>query len=223
MMLGKLRPHLSYANVIATLALFLALGGGAYAAIRLPKNSVGSKQLKANAVSSAKVKKGSLLSGDFKAGQLPAGRVGPQGPKGDIGQPGQTGPQGPGATSVEGHYDNNSNLHDITTINGLTLRISCESSGLGIYIQRADVSDDFYAWGTKSNDTTLSRATVLDGPGFGGDNGHSYTSAAGTTSAELDVVAEATSPGGTIKWTRVDMLGVRGTACNYHALVIPPS
>jgi hypothetical protein len=54
-MIAKLRPRLSYANVIATLALFLALGGGAYAAINLPKNSVGSKQLKDRAVTPAKV------------------------------------------------------------------------------------------------------------------------------------------------------------------------
>jgi hypothetical protein len=37
------RPRLTYANVIATLALVLALGGGAYAAIQLPKNSVESR------------------------------------------------------------------------------------------------------------------------------------------------------------------------------------
>ena len=49
-MLGKFLPRLSYANVIATLALFLAVGGGAYAAVSLPKNSVGPRQLRSNAV-----------------------------------------------------------------------------------------------------------------------------------------------------------------------------
>src|SRR2546423_13101243 len=78
--MSKLRSRLSYANVIATLALFLALGGGAYAAFKLPKNSVGSRQIKAYAVNSSKVADGSLISGDFKAGQLSAG---PQGLKGD--------------------------------------------------------------------------------------------------------------------------------------------
>ena len=51
-----MRPKLSYANVVATLALFVALGGASYAAIQLPKNSVGAKQIKRNAVSSAKIK-----------------------------------------------------------------------------------------------------------------------------------------------------------------------
>ncbi|HEX4669837.1 MAG TPA: hypothetical protein VH275_07700 [Solirubrobacterales bacterium] len=96
----KLRPKLSYANVIATLALFLALGGGAaYAASNIAKNSVGAKQLKRNAVTGAKVKDGSLLAGDFKAGQLPVGERGPQGLQGAAGSPGA-----PGATDVVVRY-----------------------------------------------------------------------------------------------------------------------
>jgi hypothetical protein len=78
----RLRPRLTYANVIATLALFLALGGGAAYAASLGKNTVGTKQLKKNAVTGAKVKDGSLSAGDFIAGQLPAGERGPQGPRG---------------------------------------------------------------------------------------------------------------------------------------------
>jgi len=42
--------RLTYANVVATLALFLALGGASYAAIVLPANSVGPRQLQAGAV-----------------------------------------------------------------------------------------------------------------------------------------------------------------------------
>ena len=52
--MARIRSSLSYANVIATIALFVALGGGAYAAITLPKNSVGAKQLKKNAVVSSR-------------------------------------------------------------------------------------------------------------------------------------------------------------------------
>src|SRR5437016_2402082 len=81
------------AMIVAALALFVALGGGAYAALKLPANSVGSKQLRRNAVSSAKVKNGSLKAADFAAGQLPAGpkgAVGPQGPKGYAGAPATT-------------------------------------------------------------------------------------------------------------------------------------
>ena len=69
-MLKRLRPRLSYANVISTLALFLVLGGGAYAAVTLPANSVGNKQLKTDAVTSKKVKNRTLVRKDVKKGQF---------------------------------------------------------------------------------------------------------------------------------------------------------
>jgi hypothetical protein len=80
-----MRRHLTYANVIATLALFLALGGASYAAIKLPANSVGSKQIKDGAVSSADIKNHSIKPGDFKGSSLPSGPRGPRGPQGERG------------------------------------------------------------------------------------------------------------------------------------------
>jgi hypothetical protein len=71
----------SYANVTATLALVVALGGTSYAAIKLPRNSVTSLQ----------VKDRSLLKKDFRTGQLPAGKkgaTGAQGPQGPAGAAG---------------------------------------------------------------------------------------------------------------------------------------
>jgi hypothetical protein len=84
--------------VVACMALAVALGGTSYAAITLPKNSVGTKQLRKNAVISTKVKNGSLLRADFKSGQIPAGPQGPpgnQGPQGLQGVQGLQGIQGP--------------------------------------------------------------------------------------------------------------------------------
>lgn len=65
--------------VVACVALIVALGGSAYAVSALPKNSVGTKQLKGNSVTSPKVKDGSLRKKDFKTGDLPAGRPGTPG------------------------------------------------------------------------------------------------------------------------------------------------
>jgi hypothetical protein len=91
----RLHHKLTYANVIASLALFLALGGGAaWAATKLPKSSVGTAQIKANAVTGAKVADGSLLATDFKSGQLPAGPEGKAGPAGPQGAPGAQGAAG---------------------------------------------------------------------------------------------------------------------------------
>jgi hypothetical protein len=43
--MGRIRSQLTYANVMATIAVFLVLGGGAYAAFHLPKNSVRSRNI----------------------------------------------------------------------------------------------------------------------------------------------------------------------------------
>lgn len=67
------------------IALFVALSGASYAAIKLPINAVGTAQIKKDAVTSTKVKDGSLLAGDFKAGQLPAGAKGETGAAGASG------------------------------------------------------------------------------------------------------------------------------------------
>ena len=69
------RPQLSYANVIATIALFVALGGAAVAA-GLPKNSVGTNQLKRGAVSAAKLKRGAVTAGKIAPKAVVAGKLG---------------------------------------------------------------------------------------------------------------------------------------------------
>ena len=86
--------RLSYANVMATIAVFMALGGGAYAAFKLPANSVGTKQLQNQAVVASKIKVHSLVAANFKPGALPAG------PKGADGLPGPAGPPGDPATRL---------------------------------------------------------------------------------------------------------------------------
>lgn len=84
---SRLKPRLSYANVVASLALFVALGGTSYAVSALPKSSVGSRQLRSNAVSSSKVKDRSLGVRDLSLSARTtlrgaAGPIGPQGPAG---------------------------------------------------------------------------------------------------------------------------------------------
>lgn len=102
--------------VVSIIALIVALGGTSYAAVNLPANTVGNKQLRngavtapkiaRNAVRSSQVKDGSLLAGDFAPGQLKSGLAGPAGPKGEPGSPGPTGPKGdpgqPGPQGVQG-------------------------------------------------------------------------------------------------------------------------
>jgi hypothetical protein len=102
-MLSTIRDHLTYANVMATIAVFVALGGSSYAAVTLKKNSVKSRHIATNAVSSSKIKDRSLLARDFKPGQLPAGTAGATGPQGPQGPQGLQGaPGAPGERGLQG-------------------------------------------------------------------------------------------------------------------------
>jgi hypothetical protein len=90
-----MRKHLTPSLFISCIALFVALGGASYAAVKIPKNSVGNAQIKNNAVNGAKVKDGSLGANDFAVGQLPQGAQGDRGPQGATGPQGERGLQGP--------------------------------------------------------------------------------------------------------------------------------
>jgi hypothetical protein len=223
-MFTRIRAGLTYANVIATWALFLALGGGAYAAATLPPSSVGAAQIKRNAVSSSKVKNGSLLSKDFKAGQLPTGAPGRKGPtgttgppgaqglKGDPGQDGSPGAPGPAPITTDGQTDTGDTFHAVKIGAGLELNVDCASGNANLFIQPASAGDTFYGWGTAWDGSTLTRVQ---------NAGNLHVLAAGT--ADIDGVARATAPGQTSGYAHVDVNIISASACNYHALVIPPS
>jgi hypothetical protein len=70
------RPRLTYANVVSTIALFLALGGAsAYALSQLPPKSVGAKQLRPGAVSADKIRKNAVTSPKIEALAIKSGKL----------------------------------------------------------------------------------------------------------------------------------------------------
>jgi hypothetical protein len=69
------RIKLTYANVMATVAVFIALGGASYAAVKLPKNSVGAKQIKNNAITGAKIKNGAVTGAKIAPGTITGSNV----------------------------------------------------------------------------------------------------------------------------------------------------
>jgi hypothetical protein len=102
-MLRRLHARLTYANVMATVAVFIALGGSSYAALRItgknvPKNALTGADIKnltgkdvrnnsltgadVRNLTSADVANGRLLAEDFAPGQLPSGEKGERGPEG---------------------------------------------------------------------------------------------------------------------------------------------
>ena len=86
----------SPALVISIIALVFAMGGTGWAVTQLPRNSVGTQQLKKNAVTSPKIKDGSIATADLSA----AARDALKGQKGDTGATGATGAQGAPGPSV---------------------------------------------------------------------------------------------------------------------------
>ncbi|HEX6753952.1 MAG TPA: hypothetical protein VF093_10260 [Solirubrobacterales bacterium] len=62
----RIRNRLTYANVTSTLALVLVLGGATAIAAKVPRHSVGPRQLKANAVTTLKIKANAVTNRKIK-------------------------------------------------------------------------------------------------------------------------------------------------------------
>jgi hypothetical protein len=104
--MSRIRSRVTFANVTSVVALFVALGSSATAAVlitgkNVKNGSLTGADIKNSSLGSGDVKDGRLLAKDFKRGQLPAG---PQGRPGATGAAGPAGPAGPrgatGATTV---------------------------------------------------------------------------------------------------------------------------
>src|SRR5205085_8400520 len=69
----RFRPRISYANVVSTLALVLALGGVSYAAVK-----INGKSIKDRTVGAKKIKKNSLTGteiNELKLGKVPQAAI----------------------------------------------------------------------------------------------------------------------------------------------------
>src|SRR4051812_7323341 len=118
--------------VVALIALCVALGGGAYAAIKLPKNSVGAKQLKKGAVTPPKLSAKTRQQLKGKTGPPgTSGAPGAPGAPGEPGQPGTPGAAGPGAKLlVTEPFASASNEYvQLGKVGPFTLHTRCRVSG----------------------------------------------------------------------------------------------
>ena len=176
--------------VVALVALFVALGGGAYAALKLPANSVGAAQLKQSAVTPAKLSPAAKAALSTPGPSGAAGARGPEGPrgeagqrgdsgaKGDAGPKGDTGPKGdpgsagPGATIL--NWDEAASAtptpKTIGTVLGVTFSAECLIPAVGeaetkVFVLPADGS---LRWdvGTEltDNGTNAARSTSVNAP-----------------------------------------------------------
>ncbi|HET9591662.1 MAG TPA: hypothetical protein VFP17_01995 [Solirubrobacterales bacterium] len=84
--MSMLKRHLTVANVLSCTALFVALGGAAYAAVKIPPNAVKARNIANQAVTNPKIKREAVTSGkirnggvnavDLGAGQVTAEKLG---------------------------------------------------------------------------------------------------------------------------------------------------
>jgi hypothetical protein len=209
-MLARVAARLTYANVVATLALFVALGGGAYAAFKLPANSVGTKQIKDEAVTPAKLARADL--GLFR-GQT--GATGQPGPRGLQGVKGDPGPPGPGATTFQITLPQSPQIAEITTTpNGIIVSAECAGDpvdAVGVILDPA-ARDTMQVFGTESDGTSFfpisqpAATEISYGPGF---------------TVALDVIAADSSFG---KFDRITVDGKLGaTTCTLWGMITPSS
>jgi hypothetical protein len=177
--------------VVALVALFVALGGGAYAALKLPANSVGASQLKKSAVTPTKLSPAAKTALSTPGPKGAAGAQGPQGPRGDSGPKGDTGSAGPGASIL--NYDEAASAtptpKTIGTVLGVTFAATCSIPATGEAEVKVFVStsDGSLRWdvGTEATDppTNEGRSTSINAP-------------PGTVIAPLPIAAATATSGG---------------------------
>lgn len=120
------------ATVIASLALFVALGGEAAMASGL----ISGKQIKDHTIPAKKLTESAIKTLHGLRGPTGApGPQGPQGPSGIAGPPGpkgDTGPQGPGAISFAATIPVDSSFHTLATASGLTVEAECQGTTVAL-------------------------------------------------------------------------------------------
>jgi hypothetical protein len=125
----RLRARLSFANVTAAIALFVALGGTSYAAIELPSNSVGRTQIKTGGVGKSEVGSNTVGSSEIRGSSITApdiktGAVGPSEVRANAIDSDELADGGIGAADLS-----DAAKTAVAAMNGVTFRASAAADG----------------------------------------------------------------------------------------------
>jgi hypothetical protein len=198
-------------NLVAWLALFVALGGTSLAASRYSISST--KQIKPSVLKQLKGKTGRTGPTGPPGATGQAGAKGETGAKGEAGPKGETGPAGPGATTFTKTLAQTSSGTLASLANGVDIKGSCGSSFVQIELETP---------GAKSFHLQISGTASKTGLEFAFPiNVNETTSGIGVIDNEevdWDVIARDSTVG---NFARIDVHGKHGSPCTFWGLIIP--
>lgn len=206
--------------VVGSVALFLALGGGALAATGGFTGSGGRIHGCVDARGALTVLKAPATNCGAAKTRIawnqtgPRGLKGLRGPQGAQGIHGGQGPQGPkgdagpGAISIPITHLNQNSSAPARVFDGIQINVFCGGSQVVVSIQSPQPGGTIYVSGEKAQDGVLSALNVSS----------DIVSATGAGTVNLDVIATTLGT-----WDRIDLGAFYGGAggCNYWGLLIP--
>jgi hypothetical protein len=210
---------------MSSIAVFIALGGGAYAAISsIPgrdgvihgcyQKKNGNLRLIAAGKGCSKSEKAIAFNQQGRPGnQGIPGTQGVPGAPSTPGARGEQGAQGPGATSFSTTLAPGSGTTTIATLtNGLLVEAECVSSAsVLLFLKTADGSEHLQASGTE----------YYEGGVIGVDTENTSSYAAGSgLRLDLHLIARNSGVG---RFARVDLHGRPGSPCTFWGMIIPSS
>jgi hypothetical protein len=230
----RFRPRLTYANVMSTLAVFVTLGGGAYAAVSsipgrdgvihgcyhkgrgnlrlVPAHKKCAKSEKAIAFNQ-KGPQGLPGARGVRGFQGFRGIVGSPGAPGAAGAKGEQGPTGPGASTFTATLAQESGPSTLVTLaNGVTVKGQCGPPAVVLEIETTSQAANLQASGTKS----VEGPPTLEALDING--GAAVAAASGSSHADLDVLARDSTVG---RFARIDLHGSAGSTCTFWGMIIP--
>ncbi len=130
--MSALRQRLTYANVMATIAVFIALGGTSWAVTQLPRDSVGATQIRSRAVGPSELRSRAVSSRSIRDSTIGVRDLSRQARSTLKGAAGPAGPAGSAAIS----------LHAAVNANGDRVRGNAtggsHSNATGLYVLTFD-------------------------------------------------------------------------------------
>lgn len=207
-----MRPRLNHPTVVAYLALFVALGGGALAASNGFVDSNG--QLHACVSKKGKIKlvKSAGKKCPKKNTKVAWNQTGPAGTRGLQGVPGKTGAQGPGARSFNLGFSDTS-YKTIATVSGVDVEVRC-GANVNLKLAPHSSSDFIYEAGF---------ASLGSGSPSRVDDSSSEAGYADPSDFVISLNVRANSAA---KWTHLELVASRDggdNTCKLGGLITPPS